>query len=88
MLDLTVTIKSNGPMLMHSDRLVDPLSAESKAHKALTSDRKLKATDEGKIAIARSLYMSSFYLDDKGTIILPMMHVSPMTTPVPWSIMK
>jgi hypothetical protein len=75
MKNLIVTLKSNGPMLMHSDKLVDTLSEAGKAHKILTSDRKFKATDEGKVAIAKSLYMGAFYLNHDGRIILPMLNI-------------
>lgn len=72
---LNVRLMSNGPMLMHSDRLVDPLSAVSKAHKKLTSDRQFAKTDEGKLAIAKSLYLNAFYLNRDGKIILPMLNI-------------
>lgn len=75
MKNLIVTLTGNGPMLMHSDKLVDPLSDAGRAHKTLTSDRKLKATDEGKYAIAKSLYMGAFYQNQDGKIILPMLNI-------------
>lgn len=71
----SVTMKSNGPMLMHSDRLVDPLSPVTKAHKKLTGDKQFAKTDEGKLAIAKSLYLNAFYLDHDGRIILPMLNI-------------
>ncbi len=75
MKQLKVVLTSENGMLMHSDRLVDPLSKEGRAHKALTSDRKLKATDEGKVAIAKSLYLGAFYQNHEGKIILPLLNI-------------
>ncbi len=72
---ITVTLTGNGSMLMHSDKLTDPLSKAAIAHHKLTADRKFKATIEGKIAIAKSLYLNSFYLNGDEEIILPMLNI-------------
>lgn len=72
---ISVKLTGNGPMLMHSDKLSDPLSEITKAHKRLTADFQLKKTDDGQIAIARSEYMASFYLDNKGVICLPGLNI-------------
>jgi hypothetical protein len=37
---IKLKIKSTTPMLMHSDRFANPLDPATKAHKALTSNRK------------------------------------------------
>lgn len=53
------------PLLMHSDKLANPLLPESKAHKALTSKR--KKTDIDFLDIAKSEFISGCYwnADDK-----------------------
>ncbi|HUW67841.1 MAG TPA: hypothetical protein VMW20_07305 [Candidatus Nanoarchaeia archaeon] len=72
---IVVKIKGTAPMLMHSDRLTDPLSDVAKAHKKLTSDRNLKKTDEGQLMIAKSEFLASLYLDDTGVICLPSLNI-------------
>lgn len=72
---MNVVLRSMGPMLMHSDRLSDPLAEVTKNHKLLTSDRTLKKTDDGHIAIARSEYLASFYLDQENHPCLPGMNI-------------
>jgi len=65
-LHLLITGKS--PMLMHSDRLADPLNPLTKAHKELTAKR--KKTDEDQIAIARSEFIAGAYWSaDKGFFV-------------------
>ncbi len=70
-----VTLTGISPMMMHADTLVDPLNPKAIAHKKLTSDRKLKATHEGQVLIAESLFMNSFYLNSSNKIILPMLNI-------------
>jgi hypothetical protein len=75
MSELTVRLTSVGPMLMNSDKLADTLSDAAKEVKKMTDDRTFKATDEGKLAIARAQYMAALYLDEKQKPCLPMMNV-------------
>ncbi len=75
MKNLKVTITGIGTMLMHSDKLVDPLSPEGIAHNKLTSDMKYKKTFEGKVAIAKSMYINSFYVNSNNEIFLPMLNI-------------
>ncbi len=49
---LKVTIKSNGPMMMHNGQLADPLNAYTKALKACTAKRKKDDDDQEDIAEA------------------------------------
>jgi len=75
MKNLTVRMTGNGPMLMHSDKLSDPLNPATKAHKRLTSDRALKKTDEGVVAIAKSEYLASLYTNSDGIVCLPGLNI-------------
>lgn len=58
---LKLKIVGTSPLMMHSDRLANPLLPETKAHKSLTAKR--KKTDEDHLAIAQSEFMSSAYWD-------------------------
>ena len=57
------------PLVMHSDRYVDPLDKMTKQHKLLTSKR--KKTDEDHEAIARSEYLGALYYDKENGIHIP-----------------
>lgn len=57
------------PLMMHSDRLADPLAPETKAHKALTGKR--KKTDDDHEAIAKSEFIAGAYWDEKVGFYLP-----------------
>lgn len=59
MKSIKVKIVGRAPMLMHSDRLANPLDPMTKAHKELTSKR--KKTDDDHIAIAKSEYVAGAY---------------------------
>lgn len=69
----TVKIESNGPMLMHSDKLANPLNPMTKAHKLLTSKR--KKTDEDHEAIARSEWLGGLYYDEDIGIHIPVQNL-------------
>ncbi len=64
--NLTVKLTSNGPLLIKSDRLANPMATITKEYKALTSDARLKKTDEGQMMIARHEYLAGFYDDEDG----------------------
>jgi len=70
---ITVTLKNNGPMLMHSDKLSNPLDPATKAHKVLTSKR--KKTDDDYEAIAKSEWLSSLYYSDDIGVYIPMQNI-------------
>lgn len=70
---ISVSIKSLGPMLMHSCRLANPLDPITKAHKALTGKR--KKTDEDQLAIAKSEWMASAYFEDDVGVYIPGVNV-------------
>lgn len=67
----TIKLKIVGttPLLMHADRLANPLLPESKAHKELTSKR--KKTDDDHIAIARSEFVAGAYWNEKDGFFVP-----------------
>ena len=66
-----IRIKMTGtaPLMMHSDRLANPLLPESKAHKALTSRR--NRTDDDHLAIARSEFISGCYWNASDGFYIP-----------------
>jgi len=66
-LHLLITGKS--PMLMHSDRLADPLDPMTKAHKELTAKR-LK-TDDDHTAIALSEFIGASYWNEASGFYIP-----------------
>lgn len=67
----TLKLKLTGitPLMMHSDRLANPLLPESKSHKELTSKR--KKTDDDHLAIARSEYIAGIYFTQKEGLYIP-----------------
>jgi hypothetical protein len=67
----TLKLKLTGitPLMMHSDRLANPLLAETKAHKELTGKR--KKTDEDHLAIARSEFIAGLYYNEKSGVFIP-----------------
>jgi hypothetical protein len=66
---LTLRITGTSPLMMHSDRLANPLLPESKAHRELTSKR--KKTDDDHLAIARSEFIAGAYFDDRVGFFIP-----------------
>lgn len=66
---LTIRITGSTPLMMHSDRLANPLLPETKAHRELTSKR--KKTDDDHIAIARSEFVAGAYWHPKDGLYIP-----------------
>lgn len=66
---LTLRITGTSPLMMHSDRLANPLIPETKAHKELTGKR--KKTDDDHLAIARSEFIAGAYFDEKLGFYVP-----------------
>lgn len=66
---LTIRVTGTSPLMMHSDKLANPLLPMTKAHKALTSKR--KKVDEDYYAIARSEFLAGLYYDDVSGIHVP-----------------
>lgn len=66
---LTLRITGTSPLMMHSDRLANPLLPETKAHKELTGKR--KKTDDDHLAIARSEFIAGAYFDEKLGFYIP-----------------
>ncbi|SOQ10408.1 hypothetical protein [Pseudomonas syringae group genomosp. 3] len=66
---MTLRITGTSPLMMHSDRLANPLLPETKAHKELTSKR--KKTDDDHLAIARSEFIAGAYFDDRLGFFIP-----------------
>lgn len=69
---LTVKLTGTHPLLMHADRLANPLDQATKVHKEMTSKR--KKTDDDHEAIGKSEFFSSLYIDNDGPF-LPSMNV-------------
>ncbi len=57
------------PLMMHSDRLANPLLPETKAHKELTAKR--KKTDDDHVAIARSEFIAGAYWNAAEGFFIP-----------------
>ncbi len=72
MKELTIRITGTSPLLMHSDRLANPLDPLTIAHKKLTH-KKTKTEDDLR-EIAKSDWMGGLYCDDKGPY-LPTMNL-------------
>jgi hypothetical protein len=66
---LNIKIVGTSPLMMHADKLANPLLPESKAHKELTSKR--KKTDEDHLAIARSEFIAGAYFDPTVGFFVP-----------------
>ncbi|MFZ2306858.1 MAG: hypothetical protein WAW73_17820 [Rhodoferax sp.] len=66
---IKLKITGTTPLLMHSDRLANPLLADTKAHKELTSKR--KKTDDDHLAIARSEFIAGAYWSKEDGIHIP-----------------
>lgn len=66
---LKVSIVGASPLMMHSDRLANPLLPETKAHKQLTAKR--KKTDDDHMAIAHSEFISGAYFDPSIGFYIP-----------------
>lgn len=66
---IKLRITGTSPLMMHSDRLANPLLAESKAHRALTSKR--KKVDEDFLAIAKSEFIAGCYWHETDKFFIP-----------------
>lgn len=66
---LTLSIKGTSPLMMHSDKLANPLNPATKAHKELTGKR--KKTDDDHLAIARSEFIAGAYFDSAAGFFVP-----------------
>lgn len=56
---LTIRVVGTSPLMMHSDKLANPLLEMTRVHKSLTSKR--KKTDDDHLAIARSEFIAGAY---------------------------
>jgi hypothetical protein len=66
---LKLKIVGTSPLMMHSDRLANPLAPETRLHKELTGKR--KKTDEDHLAIAKSEFIAGAYWDAKLGFYIP-----------------
>ncbi|MDP9908244.1 hypothetical protein J2W27_000337 [Variovorax boronicumulans] len=66
---LRIRVTGTTPLMMHSDKLANPLLPETKAHKELTAKR--KKTDDDHLAIARSEFISGAYWTEKDGFFIP-----------------
>ena len=65
----TIRITGTAPMLMHSDRLANPLDPATIKHQELTKIR--TKTRDIHEAIMRSLWFGSLYLDSDNRVVMP-----------------
>lgn len=67
----TLKLKITGvtPLLMHADKLANPLLPETRAHKELTGKR--KKTDDDHVAIARSEFVAGAYWTERDGFYVP-----------------
>lgn len=73
MKELKIRLKGTAPLLMHSDRLSNPLDPMTVAHKKLTS--KKSKTEDDQLEIAKSEFLASFYFDGETGIHLPTVNI-------------
>ena len=66
---IKIRVTGTSPLMMHSDRLANPLAPETKAHKELTSLR--KKTDSDHLAIARSEFVAGCYWSERDGFFVP-----------------
>lgn len=66
---IKICITGTAPLMMHSDKLANPLAPETKAHKELTSKRKKVAEDH--LAIARSEFLAGAYWSEQDGFYVP-----------------
>ncbi len=66
---IKLKIVGTSPLMMHSDRLANPLAPETKLHKSLTGKR--KKTDEDHVAIARSEFVAGAYWHESCEFYIP-----------------
>lgn len=66
---LTLSINGTSPLMMHSDKLANPLHPATKAHRELTSKR--KKVDDDHVAIAKSEFIAGVYFDERAGIHIP-----------------
>lgn len=66
---LKLKITGTSPLMMHSDRLANPLDPATKLHKELTG--KLKKVDDDHLAIARSEFIAGCYWNPKDGFHIP-----------------
>lgn len=66
---LTLRVTGTSPLMMHSDRLANPLHPATKAHKELTGKR--KKVEDDHLAIARSEFIAGAYFDSSIGIYIP-----------------
>jgi len=66
---LTLNVRGTSPLMMHSDKLANPLHPSTKVHKELTGKR--KKTEDDHLAIARSEFIAGAYFDDVAGFFIP-----------------
>lgn len=66
---IKIRVTGTAPLMMHSDRLANPLAPESKAHKELTSKR--KKVDADHLDIARSEFIAGCYWSEHEGFHIP-----------------
>jgi histone H3/H4 len=69
-MSIFITIEGTRPLIMQSDRLVDPLDPLTVALKRAAKDKD-KATDKGQDKLARIEFAGCLYLDDNERVCIP-----------------
>lgn len=70
---LQVTLTGTAPMLMHADKLADPMNPASRAHKEVSKKR--AKTEEDQLWLAESEWTHSIYHGSNGQIVIPSMNL-------------
>ena len=70
---LQVTLTGTSPMLMHSDKLANPLDPATQAHKEVSGKR--NKTEEDQIWLSRSEWESGIYRGSKDQVIIPSLNL-------------
>lgn len=70
---IKLKIVGTSPLLMHADKLANPLLPETKAHKALTAKR--KKVDDDHLAIARSEFIAGCYWHAADGFFIPAQNI-------------
>lgn len=76
MKEIQVKFEGTSPLLLHNNRMVDPLDIYSKAMKTLTSKR--NKTDADQLEISRIEWEAGLYFDVDGFIALPTANIEAM----------
>lgn len=75
MQNFTLTLTGTAPLLMHNQRLANPMDPYTKAVKEITDDRKRKTTEAGMLEIAHREWLGGMYYDADLGPVMPAMNI-------------